>query len=303
MSTMDHYKVFYYAVKAGSLTKAAQQLFMTQPSASYAVKQLEEQLGVQLLARQAKGVNATEEGKVLYQFVEQAFGLLQAGERKIGEMKALEAGTVRIGASDSLCKHYLLPFLSQFRGSHPNIRIQLSHGKSEEIARRLTEGRIDCGIVHLPIDDRLHVQTIPIQDCFVAGPEWKHLAHRPIHLKEIVDCPFILLSSSSHTRRFFHSFLQLHGHEVLPDIELGSIDLLIEFVRNNMGISMITRQFVQSELASSSLFELKLIEPIPARSIGVATLPEGTASIASELFIQELIKHLSKFGTDNELYY
>ncbi|MCR8636576.1 LysR family transcriptional regulator [Paenibacillus radicis (ex Xue et al. 2023)] len=293
MSAMDQYKVFYYTVKCGSITRAAQELYITQPSASYAIKQLEEQLGVRLLVRKPKGVEMTEEGKVLYHFVEQAYGLILAGERKISEMKSVLSGTIRLGASDSLCKYYLLPFLAEFHKKAPEVRICLSHGKTEDILKRLGDGAIDCGIVHLPVDDRIQVQaTKTIQDCFVAGPEYARLADSPLTLKELVRNPFVMLSAHSRSRTFFHAFLHTYGIDVMPDIELGSVDLLIEFVRKGMGVSMLPRDFVKEDLEAGTLFEIKVIEPIPSRSIGVVTLPDGTLPFTSLFFVKELTAHL-----------
>lgn len=295
MSSMDYYKVFYHTVKEGSITGAAQQLYITQPSASYAIKQLEEQLGVRLLLRKAKGIEMTEEGRVLFQFVEQAYGLLVAGERKISEMKTYIAGTIRLGASDSLCKYFLFPFLDKFHKAHPSIRICLSHGKTESILQRLRDGEIDCGIAHLPVDDRLLVQTTkPIQDCFIAGPEYAALAQAPITLQELSKQPFVMLSAHSRTRTFFHALLQTYGLDVVPDIELGSVDLLIDFVRKGMGISFITKEFVGDDLAAGTLVELKLVEPIPSRSIGVVTIPDGALSQAAAFFVKELVAHMEQ---------
>ncbi|WP_158606529.1 LysR family transcriptional regulator [Paenibacillus ginsengarvi] len=292
MSAMDHYKVFYRAVVCGSITKAAEQLYMTQPSASYAIRQLEEQLGVKLLVRKSKGVDTTEEGRVLFRFVEQAFGLLQAGERKIGEMKSYLSGIVRLGASDSLCKYYVLPFLEAFRARHPGIKICLTHGKSEHLLGRLSEGAIDCCMVHLPAEGyRVTVQK-KIRDIFVAGPAFAALAPRPIELEELVRQPLIMLSADSRTRTFLRSCLETRGLKLEPDIELGSVDLSIEFAVKNMGISFVTRDYVQKELESGALLEIRTSEPLPERSIGVVAADESSLSLAASLFARELSDYL-----------
>ncbi|MDF2669519.1 MAG: LysR family transcriptional regulator [Paenibacillus sp.] len=292
MSAMDYYKVFYHAVKEGSITKAAQQLFITQPSASYAIKQLEDQLGVRLFIRQAKGVMLTEEGKALYHFVEQSYLLLQAGERKITEMRTYHAGIVRLGASDSLCKYYLLPFLIKFRREHPGIRILLSHGKSEDISSRLQQGTIDCGVVHLPAaSQQVQVQAVkPIQECFLAAPEIVSLlGSTSLSLGELLQHPFVMLSEQSRTRAFFNAYLHTYGYTLTPDMEVGSVDLLLEFARRGLGISFITRDFASQDLQSGSLVELTTTaQPIPPRSIGVITQPDRTLSLAASYFVQAL---------------
>lgn len=296
MSAMDYYKVFYHAALTGSITKAAQVLYMTQPSASYAIKQLEEQLGVRLLLRKSKGVQLTGEGAALFEYVQQSYRLLQAGERKIAEMKTYHAGVVRLGASDSLCKHYLLPFLEKFRMQYPGIRICLSHGKSEDISSRLSQGAIDCGIVHLPADPHVHVRAVkPIQDCFVASPECAarlRLSNTKGTLADLLQYPFVMLSERSRSRSFLNGILQTYGHTLTPDIEVGSVDLLVEFVRIGMGLSFITKDFAAADLSAGTLVELQITEPIPPRSIGVITLPDHALSLAASHFVQALAEHL-----------
>ncbi|TNJ60626.1 LysR family transcriptional regulator [Paenibacillus hemerocallicola] len=293
MSSLTYYKVFHRAVMNGSITKAAEDLYITQPSASYAVRQLEEQLGVRLLVRKSKGVELTEEGRVLFRFVEQAFGLLQAGERKIGEMKSYLSGVVRLGASDSLCRHVVLPFLESFHGNHPGIRIRLTHGKSEDLLKRLDAGDIDCGIVHMPAGDAVRVTAQrTVRDCFVAGPAYARLAESPVPLKELVREPFIMLSAESRTRSFLRAFLQTHGLELEPEIELGNIDLGIEFAARNMGVCYVNRDFVRTELETGTLLEIRTAEPVPERSIGVVTAEEQSLSLAAALFVGELSDHV-----------
>lgn len=297
MSVMDHYKVFYRTVINGSVTRAAEDLYMTQPSASYAIRQLEEQLGVKLFVRKSKGVETTEEGRVLFRFVEQAFGLLQAGERKIGEMKSYLSGIVRLGASDSFCKYIVLPFLESFRSRHPGIRICLTHGKSEDLLKRLEEGAIDCAIVHMPASGGVRITAQrPIRDCFVAGTAYDQLAAAPVPLKELVREPFIMLSAHSRTRSFLRAFLQTHGLEVEPEIELGSIDLSIEFAVRNMGVCFVTREFVQKELDEGKLLEIHTMEPVPERSIGVVSAGEQSLSLAAALFVEELTRQLDAYN-------
>lgn len=294
MSALTYYKVFYRTVLSGSITKAAEELYMTQPSASYAIRQLEEQLGVRLLVRKSKGVELTEEGRTLFRFVEQAFGLLQAGERKIGEMKSYLSGIVRLGASDSLCKYVALPFLESFRGRHPGIRIRLTHGRSEELLKRLDKGDIDCAIVHMPAREGVRVTARrTIRDCFVAGRAFARLAESPIGLRELVRQPFIMLSAESRTRSFLRAFLQTHGLELEPEIELGNVDLSIEFAVRNMGVCYINRDFVRGELEAGTLVEIRTAVPVPERALGVVSAAEQSLSLAASLFVGELSSHVA----------
>jgi DNA-binding transcriptional LysR family regulator len=290
ITNFELYRVFYHVAKNGNITKAAQALYITQPSVSYSIKQLEEQLGLQLLKRNSKGVSLTSEGEALFKYVEQAYIFLTAGERKMEEMKQLHSGEVKVGASDSLCKHYLLPYLRSFHEAFPDIQIRLSHGKTPEIVQRLREGQIDCAVVHLPIDEtQLAVREgLTIHDCFVAGEKYRHLAQTVISLKQLLDYPIILLSHNSNTRNFVNDYAARQGLTITPEIELGSIDLLIEFARIGLGISFITKEFITAELESEMLFEIQLEEPISPRKVGIATLKDVPLSLAAHQFIDGL---------------
>src|SRR5690606_4189663 len=126
-----------------NLTKAAQNLHMTQPSVSYAIKQLEEALGMALFVRLPKGVQLTHEGRALFEHVSAAFNQLESGERQIKLMKQFEDGVVRIGANGAAIKHILLPRLDEFHSKYPQIRIRLLQERTSNIVNHLKEGTLD----------------------------------------------------------------------------------------------------------------------------------------------------------------
>lgn len=290
MMNLEWYRIFLHTAKCRNLTKAAQELHITQPSVSYAIKQIEEAVGLKLFHRLSKGVELTEEGRTLFDYVEQSFAMLDSGQKHLRNLKQRHQGEIRIGASDSLIKHLLLPQLNAFHQLYPGIRIRLSHGKTGEITKRLKEGEIDCAIVHLPIDDaELTIHTLAVlEDCFVVGEGFRELANRPVTTQELAELPLIFLSPGSSTRVSIEKWFGAQGYVVNPDIELGNIDLLAEFARLGYGAAFISRSFVQDELESGSLLELTLEEPLPPRSIGLAIRRNMTLSVAAEGFVQIL---------------
>jgi LysR family transcriptional regulator, low CO2-responsive transcriptional regulator len=127
---------------------------------SYAIKQMEETLGLNLFHRLSKGVELTEEGRALLTYVERSFSLLDAAQKHLHDLKQLTEGEVSIEASHSLIKHLLLPQLNLFHTKYPGIRIRLLHGRTPDLTQRLKEGLIDCAIVHMPIyDTQLDIRT------------------------------------------------------------------------------------------------------------------------------------------------
>lgn len=292
MIHLEWYRIFMETARHGNFTKAAQSLHITQPSVSYAIRQLEESLGLQLFRRLSKGVELTEEGRVLLRYVEKSLALLESAQKHVSGMKRLEAGEIRIGAGDSLIKHLLLPHLNLFHRQYPGIRIQLSHGKTPEIAKRLVEGMIDCAIVHMPVHDpQLEVRTLAaVQHCFVVGESYRGYADRELTPKELIELPLVLGSPGSSTRGFAEQWFAASGLTAKPDIELGNIDLIAEFAVQGYGAAFINRSFVQKELRDGRLFELRLTEELPVRNIGFAVRRGAKLSLAADRFARLLLE-------------
>ncbi|WP_139999624.1 LysR family transcriptional regulator [Paenibacillus paridis] len=288
MNNYELYKVFYWAAKTGSLTQAAKSLYITQPSVSHAIKQLEDSFGITLFYRNSKGVSLTQEGAILYSYIEKSQILISLGEEKLAALKNLDSGELRIGGSDSLFKHYLLPYLEEFHRSHPGIKLQLIHGTTPEVIAFLKEGKIDLGVVRMPIvDPQLEVREgIQLQDCFVAGAHFSELKGVAISLDMLLAYPVILFSRNSRARMAITELFQGYGYELKPEIEVGSVDLLIEFARKGLGISYVTREFVSKELEEGSLFEIQLEVQLPPSQVGTMIMRNMPLSSAATKFIE-----------------
>lgn len=291
MINLEYYRIFLHTARAGNLTKAAQELYITQPSVSYAVKQLEQSYGLKLFHRLSKGVELTAEGSALLEYVERSLSLLEAGERKVHALRRLEGGEIRVGAGDSHVRHLLLPALDRFHREYPAVRIRLSHGKSPDIVLALTDGRIDCGVVHLPVAEP-ELKAVPlaeVRSCFVAGTAYREaLEGRALAAEEVARLPLILLSSGSSTRRFVEQWFGARGLAVEPDIELGSVDLLLECARLGFGVAFVNRALAAEALRDDRLFELRLEEELPARSLGVAVRRDRPLPVAAARFAEML---------------
>ena len=287
---LELYKTFYYIAKHGSISKAAEHLYITQPAVSRAIKQLEYDLGCALFSRTPKGVKLTQEGEILYQYIAQAFGFISAAEKKISDVKNLLGGEVRIGVSDTLCKNYLVPYLKLFNTLHPSIKIHVICPTTPGIISLLKAGKIYFGIINLHYqDDQLVFKNImQVQDCFVTGEKYKHLSYQMQALSEIVKHPLLLLEKNSNSRVYIDEYFKENFINATPDFELGNIDLLIHFARYDFGIACVIRNFIEDELDSGGLYEVKPIEKIPPRSIGAAWLKDVPLSTAAK----ELIGHL-----------
>ncbi|SEL57351.1 DNA-binding transcriptional regulator, LysR family [Paenibacillus sp. cl141a] len=290
IANTEWYRVFLHAAETSNLTKAAQNLHMTQPSVSYAIKQLEEALGVGLFDRLSKGVRLTQEGQALYQHVRQAFDELGSAERRLKKLKQFGEGRLRIGANGAIVKDFLLSLLDRFHARYPDIRIQLSQERTSSIVERLKKGSLDLGFVHLPVsDEEIHIidsRTSPY--CAVVGTAFADWARRPLRTEELTELPLLLLSPGSSTRSFIEGWFRSQGVEVEADFELNSLDMLAEFAERGYGTAFLPRAFVSPRISDGSLLELRTDTPLPDRYIGVAVRKHQSPSLAAGAFLEML---------------
>ena len=137
---LEYYKIFYYVAGSQSITLAAEQLTISQPAVSQAVKHLEQALSCPLFVRTTKGVRLTKEGEMLYSYVQRGYETILSGERKLSEMLNLEQGEICIGASDMTLKYFLLPYLVLDLNKYKTISIAIQYMKG-------SYGRVDMGAI------------------------------------------------------------------------------------------------------------------------------------------------------------
>ncbi len=286
---LDLYKVFYYVVQTGSISRASQELFISQPAVSQSVRQLESKLGGQLFYRTPKGIKLTPEGQVLYKYIEQGYNLIMLAETKFSETVNLEAGVIRIGASDMTLKYFLLPHLEEFHKQYPRVRIKVTNGTTPETIESLKGGLIDFGVASLPRpDDRsLDVkEAMEIQDCFVSNYRFGILSGKEISICELSRYPIIMLEKNTSTRKYIDNYLSANSLSIVPEIELATSDLLVQFARRGLGISCVVRNFAEEDIRNGSLFELRLKEKIPPRQIGIIKLRGAPLTAAAKRFME-----------------
>ena len=136
----DLYRTFYYVAKYKNITAAAKALYVTQPTVTHAVKQLERELGCELFKRSQKGVTLTPEAQMLFGHVSAAYEHLIQAESSLDELKELSAGAVAIGASETTLHHFLLPILVGYRKLYPNIRLKISNSNTPDTLAGGSEG-------------------------------------------------------------------------------------------------------------------------------------------------------------------
>ena len=291
MPQLEHYKVFAAVARHGNLSKAAESLFITQPAVSQCIKQMEKELGAQLFVRSARGVALTPTGQQLYESVEQALSLFARAEQHLEDARQLETGTLNIGASDTLCQHYLLPYLRAFHGAHPHINLRVTNRTSRETVALLKSGRVDIGFVNLPTEIPEQMRAEPLMqlhDCFVYNPSVFPLPGAPMPLAELARHPLLMLETESSTRRYIDEVCLARGTRLTPQIELGSHDLLLSMAEIGLGLACVVREYATAQIKEGRLAEVPLHPPLPSRSIALITHRKLPLPFAARAFIAAL---------------
>ena len=290
MVNLELYRVFYTVAKCGSLTKAAEELYISQPAVSQAIKQLENQLGGKLFNRTHKGMELSDTGgKQIFPMVEKALKLLGEAESKYIELKDTATGIVRICASDTVSTHFLLPFVKKYHEKYPSVNLILQNCTSSETIELLKNNKGDVGFVNLPLDDsdiNLSSTVMQIHDTFVASDKFSELFGETIDLKRLQDYPLLMLELSTATRQAIVSFAHSQGIHLHPEIELASLELMTELAKNGIGIACIPKEFVRHELEEGSIREIKTNPALPSRAIGLALPKDGNMTFAVKEFIK-----------------
>ena len=283
---LELYKVFKEVAEAGNITAAAQTLFISQSAVSQSIKQLESELQTRLFARNSRGVSLTVEGKMLYEYVRSAIGLLETGEAKLSQTHELQMGHLTIAASDTVASQFLLPYLDSFHKQYPAIHIQIVSGRSHKILSLLQSGKVDVAFASTP-QETASLETHPCfatHQIFVASADYNCDFDHVYSLREIAQFPLILLDRKASSRLYLEKYFLHNGLHLDPEIELGARSLLVDLARIGFGVAGVTEEFVQRELESGELRQLKTSFQIPARSVDMCTLRDVPMTAAAMRF-------------------
>lgn len=222
--------------------------------------------------------------------IEPAMNLIKKGENQLLEANTLNGGQLRIGASDTICRYFLVPFLNEFHKMYPNIHIKVTNRTSIECARLLDNGQVDFIITNYPNSGLSNTQNIQVihdfSDVFVANETYFPLKDRMITLKELQSYPILMLDRKSTTSEFLHSMFQKHQLDLVPEIELSSNDLLIDLAKIGLGIAFVPDFCIPQQ--EENFFILNLEETLPKRQLVVVHNETLPISQAARQFIELL---------------
>ena len=271
---LSSYRIFYTVANTGNISKAAKELYISQPAISKSIQKLEESVGCKLFSRSSRGVVLTDEVKLLYEHVSEAFETLTMGEEKLKRSIELGVGHLKIGVSSTLCKYLLLPYLKEFIRQNPHISISISCQSTNDTLKLLEDNKIDIGLIGKPENlKNIHFDFLEeIEDIFVAAKDYlRNLKARGIQKDHILQSStLMLLDKNNMTRQYIDDYLQENQIIIKDSIDISDMDLLIDFARIGVGVACVIKNFVREDLENGTLVEIPLGFPIHKREVGFA---------------------------------
>lgn len=283
------YKVFYYVASTLSFSEASKQLFISQSAVSQSIKALEKKLDQTLFIRSTKKVRLTTEGEILLRHIEPAISLIKRGESQLLDVGA-RGGQLHIGASDTICRYFLVPYLERFHREFPGAHIKVTNATSIRCVELLETGQVDLIVVNSPNSYLGNVPNVKkikdFQDVFIANEAFKELKGKNVSFKELLDYPILMLDRKSTTSEYLHNLFLQNQLDLVPEIELSSNDLLIDLARIGLGIAFIPDYCLSRE--SKDLYVVRTKEKLPSRQMVASINPTLPVSQSTEEFLKLL---------------
>ena len=293
---LDLYRIFYVVAKNGSISAAADVLFISQPAITFQIKKLENQLSVSLFTRTKHGMILTDEGKVLFEYVKTGIESISNGENALSNLKNLDSGIIRIGASTTVCRHVVMPYLEKFHEAYPKIDIQIVNNLTNNLIKDLRNGNLDILFLNMPMNEDKDLKIIPltdVQDTFVGNKKYYDLTKGKIKLKNLDSFPLIFQKLPSNTRTYLNNYLRENNINLTSHLEVVSYNLIMDLVKAGFGIGYATKEFIKTELESNLLYEIEVAPKIPKRFIGIATIDKKTPNYSVKKLIEMITKSLN----------
>lgn len=285
----EYYKVFYYVVKYKKISLAAEKLFVSQSAVTQTIQKLEERIGNTLLVRTKDGIQLTESGKMLYEFIAESIGILDNAEYRFGKYENLEEGSIKIRTGSNVAKLILYDALEKFTKDYPNIKINVSTGAPNESVKMLHVGEIDMILTYLPYNaeySNLHITKCAEKE-FVFAMSKKYYNDKNVKIEKIEDLnnySLILPKKNSAIRRIFDvKFGNLINK---CNYEIAQEQMKKEFIIRDFGIGFIIKDQIQDELRTGDIVLVDLKESFVDGAIGAITLNEKFATFATKKLLE-----------------
>ena len=282
---LELYKVFYVVAKNKHMTRASEELHISQPAISQSIKKLEDQLGGTLFLRSNKGMELTEEGKMFYEYVKGALELIGNAENEFTSFKDLSKGEIKVGCSTTLTKLILMDALENFHKDYPNININIVNGLTSNLINDLKLGKLDFVIFNESNvkENNLYLEKIKeLKQGFVYNPDY--YTDNVKTFSDLNKLPLILQNGESNSRKLL-DYIALQEHvKLIPRMEVVSQELISEFANIGLGVGFVIIDLAKRNF--KNLKELEINKTIPNINVYLALNKSVLLTFASKKFLE-----------------
>jgi DNA-binding transcriptional LysR family regulator len=301
-TVLPQIEAFLEVARRQNLSRAAEALFVSQPTLTARLQSLEAALGEQLFIRTRRGMRLTEAGDAFLPYAEHALRALADGRERLGELRRGVAGRLVLGAPPTVSTYTLPALLARFSAAHPGVRLAVKTGTSEEILDMVLHDQVQLGIIRALANQE--IETIPLYTdtlVLIAGPGHRLARSSPGRQARLADLAgevLVLFGRSSSYLEFTTATFRQAG--VLPGsvLELDNIEAAKKMVERGLGVSLVPTSTVAGELAAGTLARIELVDAAPARReiVAVRRRDAGPPSGAAGLFLDMLAEEFAHPG-------
>ena len=293
---LDLYKVFYSVAKNESITRAANELMISQPAISRSIKMLEDSLNTKLFIRKRDGVELTEIGETIYNKVKDALDLLYSAENDITSLTNLEKGTLNIGASKTIVHEFLLDYIKDFHKQYPDINIRIFTERDTELLKKAKSGLIDVVFANMPFtlpEGFESIKVMNLHDVLVVNNEYSYLLNKDLTKEDLEKLPLLLLAKGTRTRSRLDDYCIDNNISLNPKMEFSSNSLIKDFTLRGFGVGMLTKEHAKEEIKEGKLFELNYKFNLKEKYLGMIYDSSRKNSLIAKSFIEHIKKQSS----------
>ncbi len=290
MLNFNQLRAFYHAAKSQHFTKAAKELFITQPAITAQIKSLESACNLTLFRKKGRKLYLTNEGRILYEQVSKVFEYEKEIEKTISGLLNLSVGVLRVGTTKTYARYLMPSLVSRFLKIHPDIKIVVNEGTSKDMILDLLEFRNDVAIMSKVVArDEVSYTPFRREELVLILPPSHSLAGlETIAFKQIAKEPIIMKELGSGTRQEVNALFEVN--ECSPNIlmESGNIELIKQLVMQGQGISFLVGAGVADEVAAGKLATVQLKGYQAALDVNIAYLRDQQLSLPARAFVSML---------------
>jgi DNA-binding transcriptional LysR family regulator len=290
MMNFNQFRIFYYVARHLNYTRAAADLFISQPAVTAQMKAFEEYCGFKVFKKMGRKNWLTDEGKTLFEYAANIFSLEKDIEGVIDDMRQLKRGVLRIGTTKAYARYFMPLMLTAFHGKYPNIKIELNEGSSHDMAHSLMEFKNEVAVI-AKTDDIEELQYIPFsreEMVLIAAPDHPLTRQKTVRFKTLAQVPFIMKDRGSGTRRLVDGLFEKNA--CMPDIlmEVSNSEFIKELVNRGDGVSLLVRESVAEEIAEGRLAVVSIEDELPYLDVSICYLANQHLSPSARAFVTTL---------------